>query len=245
MNSKDLDTLLEFLRFPLNDTQKVFRKFSGISGAISRGRGLNKFLFIEGTRENRVLLVAHADTFWDKHYNNLGNRKQEIIQQKDEIRNRNGLLGADDRAGCAIIYLLKDLGHSILITNGEEHGQKGSNWLMSNNIDLAEKINHKHQFVVQLDRKNGTDFKCYSVGTDEFRKYVAETTGYTEPERQSRTDIVRICRDICGVNLSIGYYHAHSPDEFLILPEWENTLNICRKWLSQKNLPRFELKRES
>lgn len=241
MNMNDTDILEEFLNLPLGSSDEVFNKFAGIPGAIRRGSGLEQFLFVEGNRVNRVLLVAHADTYWDEHYGENGNESQELFQLDGIIRNKNSGLGADDRAGCAIIWLLKEMGHSILITNGEEHGRKGSNWLMNKNHDIADAINLNHQFVVQLDRRNDKDFKCYSVGTDKFRTYVRKTTGYSEPDRSSYTDIVTLCRDICGVNLSIGYRSEHSEDEHLVVSEWVNTLNICRKWLSASELPHFSL----
>ncbi len=148
-------------------------------------------------------------------------------------------LGADDRAGCAMLWLLKDLGHSLLVTNGEEKGQSGSSWLMDHNKDIADEINRDHQFVIQLDRRNGKDFKCYDVGTDEFRSYVAEKTGYTEPDRRATTDIVTLCREIAGVNLSVGYHNEHGNQEYLNIAEWENTLNVVKEWLSEPNLERF------
>lgn len=131
------------------------------------------------------------------------------------------------------------MGHSLLITNGEEDRRQGSTWLMTANHDIAEEINREHQFIVQLDRRNGNDFKCYTVGTDEFRSYVEQKTGYNEPDRRSYADIVTICRDITGVNLSIGYRNEHSSDECLYLKEWQNTLKLCRIWLSEQELPRF------
>ena len=140
-----------------------------------------------------------------------------------------------------MLWLLKDLGHSLLVTNGEEHGQTGSSWLMDDNKDIAEEINHDHQFVIQLDRRNGRDFKCYDVGTDEFRSYVAQKTGYTEPDRRSNTDIKILCREIAGVNLSVGYHNEHHENEYLNIAEWENTLNVVKEWLSEPNLERFAL----
>lgn len=237
----DIGVLMEFLQMPLENAEPVFEKFVSIPSAIHRGEGLEQFLYIDGTRDNRVLLVAHADTYWDYRYGGSHGNRPRIIEQNGIIRNRNGGLGADDRAGCALIWLLKDMGHSILITNGEEHGRKGSNWLINENHDIADKINSSHQFIIQLDRRNGKDFKCYSVGTDEFRNYISKITGYSEPDRSSYTDIVTLCRDICGVNLSIGYRNEHSENEHLVIDEWVNTLNICRKWLSESELPRFSL----
>lgn len=241
MNMNDIDILKEFLNLPLGSSDEVFNKFAGIPGAIRRGSELEQFLFIEGARDNRVLLVAHADTYWDELYGENGNESQELSQLNGIIRNTNGGLGADDRAGCAMMWLLKEMGHSILLTNVEEGGRVGSHWLMNANEDIAKKINSDHQFVVQLDRRNGNDFKCYTVGTDEFRTYVSQITGYSEPDRLSYTDIVTLCRDICGVNLSIGYRNEHTEDEHIVVGEWVNTLNICRKWLSESELPLFRL----
>ena len=107
------------------------------------------------------------------------------------------------------------MGHSLLITDGEEHGAIGSDWLMKGpeNMDIANLINQDHQFIIQFDRRNGKDFKCYSVGTDEFRAYIAEKTGYLEPDRSAGTDIVKLCRDITAVDLSVGYRNEHSEEE--------------------------------
>lgn len=237
----DIEILMEFLEIPLESANAVFDKFASMPGAIRRGEGLEQFLFIKGTRHNKVVLVAHADTYWDNYYGGHKYEQKIILKSNGIIRNKNGGLGADDRAGCAMIWLLREMGHSILITNGEEHGRKGSNWLMNWNHDIANEINLNHQFLIQLDRRNGTDFKCYSVGTDIFRTYVSQKTGYSEPDRLSYTDIVTLCRDICGVNLSIGYYNEHRADEYLVIDEWVNTLNICRKWLSESEMPRFSL----
>ncbi len=237
----DIDVLMEFLRFPLDNSDELFHKFSDIPGCIQRGENMEKFIFIKGKRENKVLLVAHADTYWDSHYGKGISQPQEFIQTDGIIQNKNGGLGADDRAGCAMLWLLRHLGHSLLITNGEEHGRIGSKWLMQNNQDIADEINQHHQFLIQLDRRNKTDFKCYTVGTDEFREYVSEMTGYTEPNYSSYTDIVTLCRDVCGVNLSIGYHNEHTANEFLDMSAWQNTLRICRKWLSKDDLPRFAL----
>ncbi|MBA4373225.1 MAG: hypothetical protein C0402_10240 [Thermodesulfovibrio sp.] len=241
MVTTDINILMEFLNLPLGRTDEVFNKFAEIPGAIHRGSGLEQFIYIKGKRENRVLLVAHADTYWDKSYWDTDAPPQTLVGD-GIIRNEHGGLGADDRAGCAMIWLLKDMGHSILITNGEERGRHGSSWLMDDNLDIANDINDSHQFMIQFDRRGATDFKCYTVGTDDFREYISRVTGYSEPDRMSYTDIVSLCRKITGVNLSIGYYDEHDENEHLIVAEWQNTLDVCRRWLSDEDLPRFNLK---
>ncbi len=241
---KDLQVLECFLKLPVENTNEVFEIFSDLPDAVVRGESPEKFLYVEGSRKNKVLLVAHADTVWTiKEGENLHETPKEIIREGIHIRNANGPLGADDRAGCAILWLLKDLGHSLLITEGEEVGRKGSNFLLHENRDIFDRINNNHQFIIEFDRRNGKDFKCYkNAGTEEFKKYISEKTGYTEPDTKGFTDIVTLCEKLCGVNLSIGFYNEHSEDDYINIEEWLHTLNLCRKWLSEQNLPRFEMK---
>ncbi len=235
----DQETLFDFLSYPLGDSDSLLKRFAALPGAIHRGSGFRQFVFIEGSRENRIVLVAHADTVWP--WGEYRTQKPDLQLKDGIITNRNGGLGADDRAGCAIVWLLRNSGHSILITDGEEFGLQGSSFLMAENPDIADEINLTHKFCVQFDRRNSRDFKCYSVGTDEFRAYIAAETGYQEPDRHSCTDIVELCRDICGVNFSIGYYKEHTDREYLVLDEWQSTLRTCKKWLTRKKLPRFTL----
>jgi hypothetical protein len=243
----DIEILKFFLEVPLKNSEPIFKYFLNIPNKeiVFRGERPERFLYIRGHRKNKVLLVAHADTVWDDSMEIPEKTKHDLVFSNGVFQSSSSVygIGADDRAGCAILWLLKDLGHSLLITDGEESGGLGSNWLMSDskNSDIADEINTKHQFMIQLDRRHGSDFKCYSVGTDEFRDYVQRMTGYTEPDRYSYTDIVTLCREITGVNLSVGYRHEHSYKESLFVDEWINTLNLCRRWLSEEELPRFSL----
>ena len=234
----DRDTLFDFLNIPLQDSNKVLDRFAALPNAIRRGEGAEQFVFIKGSRENKILLVAHADTVWQ------GDEpcKFQLEVKAGVIMNRYGGLGADDRAGCAIVWLLRNMGHSILITAGEECGGIGSNFLMLNNRDIREEID-KHSFVLELDRRYATEYKCYDVATREFKDYIEQATGYTESREGGFTDICVLCRTICGVNLSVGYYNAHTTSEYLVYDEWQNTLDLCRVWLKLE-MPRFELDTE-
>lgn len=233
----DLDTLVEFLLMPVESAQPVFDKFRQLPGADFRSGGeQQRFLYVPGSRHDKVLLVAHADTAW----NGGQPCSRTILDHGGVLSEKGGRLGADDRAGCAILWFLKDFGHSLLVTDGEEQGAVGSQWLMDANLDIAAAINEEHQFAVEFDRRNAKDFKCYFVGTDEFRIYIQDCTDYSEPDRFSFTDIVTLCRGIPGVNLSIGYRDEHFASEHLVLEDWQRTLDCCRSWLSG-SMPRFRL----
>jgi len=245
-NNEDVKVLMDFIRKPLETTNEIFDIFKTLPNSIYReykSISQERFVYIEGTRPDKVLLVAHADTVWDgNRYSPKRNSKHnpQIINGVIESTSDVGI-GADDRSGVAILWLLKDMGHSLLIVDGEERGMVGSSWLVNHNEDIAEKINNEHSFVVQFDRKGSSDFKCYSVGSDEFREYLKTETLYSEPERFSFTDICTLCYKVVGVNLSVGYYNEHTSREILVIKEWINTLNMVRNWLSKPNLPRFEI----
>jgi hypothetical protein len=251
-NNEDVKVLMDFIRKPLESTTEIFDIFRNLPNAVYRESGVNdqeKFCYIEGTRPDKVLLVAHADTVWHERVSKFPN---SISSKRNNIHNPQIIdgviestsdvgIGADDRSGIAILWLLKDMGHSILIVDGEERGMIGSSWLISHNKDIAEKINNDHSFVIQFDRRGASDFKCYSVGSNEFREYLKKETLYSEPERFSFTDICTLCYKVVGVNLSVGYYNEHTAREILVIREWIHTLNMVRYWLSKSNLPRFEI----
>ena len=245
----EISVLKKFLGFSLSSTAEVFNEFRNIEGHIFREknqRSKKRFLYVEGARENKALLVAHADTYFDK---GCFSEKHTVVEENGILNavDENGkpqLLGADDRAGVAMLWLLKDSGHSLLITDGEENGRIASKWLMKENSDIADRINQRHQFIIQLDRCYATEYKCYKVGSDEFRAFVEKKTGYVEPDFGSMTDICSLCKDICGVNLSIGYYAQHSIYESLSVDEWLNTLSLVKKILAEEHLQKFHLKKK-
>ncbi|HLP73298.1 MAG TPA: hypothetical protein VK155_10375 [Bacteroidales bacterium] len=243
---RETDVLMEFMSYPVNDAGSLLSRFASLDGAIREGSGPEQFVYIRGLRDDKVLLVAHSDTVWEGMMHSNHDPNPGIILKNGIIRSRvPGIgIGADDRAGCAMLWLLKDLGHSLLVTAGEETGLQGAGWLMRNRPDIAAEINDGHCFAVEFDLRKTGLFKCYDVGTDEFRLYVSAKTGYKDAGRNSFTDIVALCKEIPGVNLSAGYYNPHSDAEFLVVSEWIDSYNTAEQWLSQTGLPRFELVKE-
>lgn len=237
---KDLAVLFEFLSMPVETVRPVTERFRGLDGAVFGSGERQEFVYIPGTRGDRVLLAAHSDTYWDGKAGSPSTVRVPIMDRGLIRSGTRGIgLGADDRAGCAILWLLRDLGHSLLVVSGEENGRLGISMLMRSYPEIAAEINDSHGFAIEFDRRNGSDFKCYDVGSDDFRRYVGSVTGYAEPDRRSFTDITVLCRRICGANLSIGYHDEHTEFETLDVSEWRGTLEISRRWLSSPILPRF------
>jgi len=240
---KDIGVLEEFLSLPIADPEGVFEKFRVLPGGVEdHGEGKQGYLYVPGTRKDRCVIVAHADTYFDLTYQEKEMANQ-IVVEKGEIRgvSSEASIGADDRAGCAMLWLLKDLGHSLLILDGEEHGQVGAHFLQESNPVLFEEINN-HSFMLQLDRRGSHDYKYYKLPvTEQFISYIEQETGYELATGKGRTDIGVLCTRICGVNLSVGYYDEHKPEEKVVIDEWLHTLDIVRKML-KKPLVQFLLK---
>ena len=173
MSNPDYATLFEFLQYPLETTKPVIERFASLPGAIARGSGEQSFVYMPGKRKDRVLLVAHADTVWDCDPNHTSSFAPSRFVERDGVihsQNPSGMgLGADDRAGCAILWNFREYGHSLLVVSGEENGRIGSTFLMESNPDIADEINRTHGFMIELDRRNAQDYKCYDVGSTHFR----------------------------------------------------------------------------
>lgn len=258
--SNPAETLMRFLSFRPERSDQVLSLFSELEGAIPHvDGGKNNFVYIPGKRPDRVVLVAHADTVWDLFYlkelypytdPELAEKLPHMIHDPvfdGKTVFQNGWsgwgLGADDRAGCAMLWLLKDSGHSLLVTDGEEHGQIGSHYLTDHYPALSEELN-AHSYMIQLDRRGSSDYKTYNLPvTGAFCRFIRWHTGCRDAGKTSRTDIVALCRTVCGVNLSIGYRNEHSPAEQLSYASWLKMLTKLSRMLEKKQ-PRFPLLEE-
>lgn len=230
------NTLLEFLNMPIDCGDEIFSRFAALSGAIvEKGKEpLERYVYIPGTRPDRVVLVAHIDTVWDKSYNKPFSDKREVSFEEGIFRSTSSEcgIGADDRAGCAMLWELRGCGHSILIVDGEEKGKHGAKYLRKN-WKLFRELN-RHCYMIEFDWA-GIDSCLFNQvdNTKKFKEYVKRTLGLTEGNSKGGTDLQVLCRKICGVNLSVGYHAHHSVKEYLVLSEWENMLEKVSEFLKE------------
>ena len=227
----DREILETFLNYDMSSAGEIFDKFMTLDNA--RYYEYDDYpdcVYVPGTRKDRVLLAAHADTVF------CFRGRHKIIHEGDIYRSGeyDEGIGADDRAGCAILWALRDTGHSLLVTNGEEIDCIGANDIKDFHRELFDELN-SHQYVLEFDRRGAKDYKFYDIPvTREFRQFIESNTGYVNPENFSSTDIRVLCEKICGANLSVGYYYEHTGAEHLKFSEWQNTLNTARKLLEQE-----------
>ena len=137
-------------------------------------------------------------------------------------------LGADDKNGIYIcLECLKRFDVlKVAFFVGEEVGCIGSKAV---NLDFFKDC----RFIIEPDRRGSSDLItsmfCGDVCSEDFIKAIgAEAYGY-KPERGSITDVGELTEREVGIsclNLSCGYYEAHSDEEYTVLSELQNCLEF-------------------
>lgn len=232
----------QFLNIPISSSRGVFELFAQLPGAVWKkgDKPLEQFLYVPGTREDRVVLVAHGDTVWDVSY---GNPQDAALHYEDGIYSsacEKCGIGADDRAGCAMVWALRNSGHSLLILDGEEKGKIGANYLKRTHRRLFRQLN-RHRFMLELDWSGADGCLFNQVGnTQSFKDYIQTTAGFTDSRKKGGCDLEILCRDVCGANLSTGWSRCHTPQEQLVVADWEKVYEKLSAFL-EKPQPRYRI----
>lgn len=181
----------------------------------------NNYVVAIGT--SPIALVAHVDTV------SWGTKGMTLAWNKNVLRNEEGVLGADDRAGVfgilEVISKAKRMNlplPTIIFTNHEESGGRGVKQFIKDQIITGEGIN----LFVELDRKGCNEYVYYTSSLPKQVKEYVESFGYCQKEG-SYSDIMDLAfaYKIPAVNLSVGYYAQHSQHETLHWDEMWLTIN--------------------
>lgn len=189
-----------------------------------------------------ILLVAHLDTVPE-----LFNEPPKCIVRSswysfetekiidNYVYDQEVGLGADDRAGVLAILSLVHAGYypDILFTLGEETGGAGAQefteWCKIDNLCSMGKWNWK--CIIELDRQGDGEAVYYGCKNECFQD-VIDSFGFST-QKGTFSDVSIICPKlrVAGVNLSIGYFHEHTPKEYLDIAAWERTVGQLEKLL--------------
>lgn len=225
---------------PMTNTYKLMKIFKMEQGEVKeyakkvlKQHGYTPNLgdgFIMAQGDLPVILVAHMDTVFKTPKYVAYDIKKGIMSAKTG-------LGADDRAGIYSILNIVESGYrpSILFLEDEEVGCIGAKWFITNKSAKSLKGN----FFIELDRKGKDDAVYYDCINSDFSDYI-ESFGF-KPQYGAYSDISVICPsfDLAGVNLSIGYYDQHTPNETLNINEMEDTIEKVKNILDQPNDIRY------
>lgn len=189
-----------------------------------------EYMFAEG--DIPVCLVAHLDTVFPymKEYIEMYYDSFERVMWSPQGA------GFDDRAGVAMIDQILQEGYRphIIFTTGEESGGTGSRQLVIDHKKIPFKL--KPKFLIQLDRMGYDDCVFYCCNNKKFEKYINKFGFVTDIGTFTDISILMPSWQICGVNLSVGYYDEHTREERLFLEAWENTLVKVINILEDENL---------
>jgi hypothetical protein len=232
MDTKDggvgamVDAIYEaFVQFAVMEVREVFEAFRSDRDAVGE-----LYLYRMGD-VTKPLVVVHADTVFCRPP-----KRQEVEREGMIVRRRLGSkegLGADDRLGVALLWLLlKEFPQTaFLITDKEEQHQKGA---LVAARDLVDEL-ARYPFLLQLDRKGTQHFAHYGHVTSEFMQALRDITGF-DFEKGSRTDITVLCPRVrrCGANMAIGYYKPHTAEEYVNLEHASIAYEALRKIMSKE-----------
>lgn len=173
------------------------------------------FILIKG--EAPILLVAHMDTV-----------HMEPVKTICRSSNRNILMspqgiGGDDRCG---VYALETIYHTatakpwLLFTCDEETGGAGADTFAEyyNNKLLPKELDNI-KLIIEIDRKGKNDAVYYSCDCPELENYISSKGFRTEYGSFSDISIIAPAIGKAAVNLSSGYYNAHTCHEYINMEE--------------------------
>lgn len=174
------------------------------------------YLYAEG--DVPVLLVAHMDTVHRV-------TPKSIYEVDGKISSPQGI-GGDDRCGIFIIMnIVKHLHCSVLLCEDEEIGGVGARKFAKSPFIKELDVN----YIIEFDRANATDAVFYSCANEEFIDFVTDATGYREAFGSfSDISVIAPASKIAAVNLSCGYYKAHTTDEYVVYDEMMRTVEVAK-----------------
>lgn len=195
----------------------------------------NEIFELGAPRYCRMALVAHMDT--------LAYRERDLVQIDEFVINRNGVLGADDRAGIyAILHLIQTTKNKpiVIFTNDEEASGKGVKQMIYKKA--LDPYTDWIDMFIELDRQGSDDYVYYSdYLPDEFHSFAARY-GFEE-SFGSYSDVADLTDEyqIPHLNLSIGYYDQHKKTEYLNLNELEATIERVAFMINDNEIPNVKI----
>lgn len=175
--------------------------------------------FVYAPGDFPVLLVAHLDTVHTKLPNIF-----VYNYFTGSCASPNGV-GGDDRCGVyMILKIIKQYNCSVLFCEDEEIGCIGANKFITSK--LAKKL--QFNYIIEFDRQGKNDAVFYECDNPEFEEFILKD-GFYKTQWGSFTDISVLAPffGCAAVNFSCGYYKPHTTQEYVVLPEMEDSIKAA------------------
>lgn len=191
--------------------------------------------------EAPIMLVAHLDTVHEQTV-------KEICMTKDGniLMSPQGI-GGDDRCGVYAITKAFELSEKkpwLLFTCDEEIGGVGADEFVSDHIKnkLPKELDDL-KAIVEVDRRGSRDAVYYDCDNKDFEDYITSKGFKTDFGSFSDISVIAPELGVAAVNLSSGYYNAHSLHEYINRAQLEKTtravVDICAD-AANEDFPKFE-----
>ena len=204
---------------------------------------LGNMYLIKGTADYYPCFVAHLDTVHQKvdmvvEEEMLPNAQGESklsLKAYEEISGEPTGIGGDDKAGVFIcLELLKEMEVcKIFLAVAEETGCNGSR---EANPDFFKDVG----YAIQFDSTENNTMSKTLMGVPLFEekgtfinkvKNTIKEHGLTEWKHHPYTDtmILKNNFDFSCLNFAAGYYNYHTSEEYVVVEDVQNTLNLAKK----------------
>ena len=222
---KNFAKILRKTQSELKDYVENRLKSSGRQVAVGDG-----YVYSQG--ELPILLVAHLDTVHKEV------PKEIFYDDNTKTLSSPQGIGGDDRCGVyMIMQVIKKFNCSVLFCEDEEIGAKGAQKF----IDSEHIKGLEFNYIIEFDRKGKDDAVFYDCDNPEFEEFI--TKDFFKTSLGSFSDISWLAPALgcAAVNLSCGYYNAHTLDEYIIIPEMEDSIDeACKIIARTKETDKFE-----
>lgn len=226
-----MKTLEDFIR----PTQKMLfdslRKTYKEKAVICKGG----YILVKG--EAPVMLVAHLDTVHKEPVHDIcKSARGNILMSPQGI-------GGDDRCGVyaiTTVYEKAEVKPWLLFTCDEEVGGVGAEkFVRMHEKGKLPKALNKLKLLVEIDRKGKNDAVYYDCDNPELETYI--TNKGFKTDIGSYSDISSIAPElgVAAVNLSSGYYNAHTLHEYINRRHLNMTVKKVLEIVTEAAQPEF------
>ena len=212
--------------------KRLTKKFKGKT-LISKGN----FILVHG--QAPVMLVAHLDTVHEQPVKDIC-----VSADRNILMSPQGI-GGDDRCGVFAlvkVYRLSKIKPWLLFCCDEEVGGLGAKqFCLAHQQHQLPKELDDIKFIIELDRKGSRDAVYYRCDNPAFEAYISSKGFKTAQGSFSDISLIAPEFGIAAVNLSCGYYAAHTRHEHINRAELNDTICKVVDIISNATqLPRFE-----
>lgn len=217
----------------VNNLPKLLNKHYKKEDIIIHKDDAKSYVYVKG--DAPYLLVAHLDTV---HHSLCEKIIYDFYKDKSTGKIMTSLsspqgIGGDDRCGVILILSLLNVlpvKPSVLFTCGEETGGHGARAFVKTISDINA------NFILEFDRKGNEDVVRYFDDNLDLTKAL-ECFGFkTSYGSFSDISIIAPHYGISAVNLSSGYYKAHTTSEYVVLEDMETILNKAYAFLTSDKI---------